>query len=92
MGNYVAYLTPQKDSTGKINMSVTKSKLENSLYCIEGFKPNFFLIFTIKGIPKTERGFYRLIWKTFAPKPIVLEQEIQDFCEKYYFSFEKLRA
>jgi hypothetical protein len=92
MGHYTAYLTPQLDSTGKTGIVITNSKLENSLYCISGSKPGFFDIFSLKEIPKTERGFYNLIRDTFEKRIIILDNDIENFCKKYKFVLEDLRT
>lgn len=90
MRNYVAYLTPQEDLSGKTGIVVTESKLENSLYYIEGYRPSFLDVIFIKGIPKSEKNFYELLWNTFGKKSIILDGEVEEFCERYNFILEKL--
>ncbi len=90
MKRYIAYITPRANAREGSNIMLTKSRLEKSAYLIEGYRPSISEIILIKGIPKSERKFYKLIWNTFNKKPFVLEEEVKNLCEKYNFRFEKL--
>ena len=90
MEKYLVYITPSLTPEGKISVQITKSKLENSIYCIEGYKPRLMEVLLTKGIPKRERCFYGLVQKEFEEKILISDKEVEEFCKKYNFIFEKL--
>lgn len=92
MKEYLAFITPQVNPEGERSMLITNSKLEKSLYMIQGYRPDLFDRIFIKGIPGNKKKFYKLIFDTFARKPFILNGELEKFCDKYNFIFEKLPA
>ena len=91
MKKYTAYITPQESENGKKHSLVTNSNLEMSTYSIEAYTPTILERFLIRGFPRNEKKFQELVWKTFSKRPIILYEEVKSFCEKYNFTFEKLR-
>ena len=90
MRKYTAYITPQTSRDGKSHTLVTNSKLEGSIYAIEGYKPTLLDLLVLGKIPRNEKKFQEVVWKTFSKKQVVLDDEVENFCRKYNFTFEKL--
>ena len=91
MKKYTAYITPQESENGKKHSLVTNSKVETSIYSIKGYTPTILERILIRGVPRNEKKFQKLVWENFSKRPVILYEEVKSFCEKYNFTFEKLR-